>query len=265
MGTRHLICVFWKGRWFLAQYGQFDGYPEVQGVRVFKFLSVAQNIANLKAGLEAHVYEPTQQDLDAISAECDAWDANRRAQAQGQVSFERNMTGLQQLYPSLSRETSAGILGIVARASQAREEEEDDDDAAEGGAGKGDRKIPVCLQLGFATDTLFCEWVYVIDLDREVLEVFGGGETSHAGHRFADVEPNTGEVPAFVCSYTFSELYLLKGGDEFLAKVQEALAKNRAAQDDGEEGKDGGPTVACEGEDGEGKDEGEDDVQVGSR
>ncbi|OQO04277.1 hypothetical protein B0A48_10888 [Cryoendolithus antarcticus] len=28
MGTKHLICIFFKGRFVVAQYGQLDGYPQ---------------------------------------------------------------------------------------------------------------------------------------------------------------------------------------------------------------------------------------------
>ena len=38
MGTRHLIAVQKDGEYKVAQYGQWDGYPEGQGVRVLEFL-----------------------------------------------------------------------------------------------------------------------------------------------------------------------------------------------------------------------------------
>ena len=39
MGTRHLICVFKDGEYKVAQYGQWDGYPEGQGVCILEFLN----------------------------------------------------------------------------------------------------------------------------------------------------------------------------------------------------------------------------------
>ncbi|KAL2159158.1 hypothetical protein VTH06DRAFT_2590 [Thermothelomyces fergusii] len=221
MGTRHLICVFWKGKWFLAQYGQFDGYPEGQGVKIFSFLSYAQNIENLKAGLEHHIYQPTKEDIDAINAECDAWDQNREAQG---LPYQRNMFGINQLYPSLARETSAGILGIIARASQPESENE-----TEGGAGKNPKRVPVLLELEFANDALFCEWAYVIDLDTEVFEIYGGSEKKRDGHRFKDVGSEGARVPAFICSFKFSEIYLMKSGEEFLERVKEAAYRRSRA------------------------------------
>ncbi len=135
------------------------------------------------------------------------------------------MYGINQLYPSLARETSAGILGIIARAGRTEEKNDAEDGAessADGFAETQPKKIPVRLNLEFANDTLFCEWAYVVDLDKDVLEVYGGGETKNEGHRFKDVGGELDPVPAFVCSFEFSELYLMKGSDEFLAKVEKA-------------------------------------------
>jgi hypothetical protein len=215
MGTRHLICVFWKGRWFLAQYGQFDGYPEGQGIKIFHFLSFARNVENLKVGLENHIYEPGNDELQAIWDECEAWDRNRRDQ---NLMYEPNMSGINQLYPSLARDTSAGILGIISRASQAEEKEP--------------KKIPVKLDLEFANDTLFCEWAYVVDLDKEVLEVYGGAENKNDGHRFRDVGGETAAVPELICSVNFSDIYLMKSDQEFMAKIQEGIERKGEVEEE---------------------------------
>ena len=82
-------------------------------MKVFKFLSVARNIDNLKAGLENHVYELTEDDHDVS-------------------------------HKSLSRDTGAGILGIIARAGQ----EFDGDD----NLSTDPKKIPLCSNLGFVNE-----------------------------------------------------------------------------------------------------------------
>lgn len=38
MGTRHLICIYIDGQCKVAQYGQWDGYPEGQGTAIVDFL-----------------------------------------------------------------------------------------------------------------------------------------------------------------------------------------------------------------------------------
>ncbi|KAL2134327.1 hypothetical protein VTI74DRAFT_456 [Chaetomium olivicolor] len=240
MGTRHLICVFWKGKWFLAQYGQFDGYPEGQGAKIVKFLSVARNIENLKTGLEHHIYEPTREELEAIRAECDAWDENRRDQG---LPYEYRIFGVNQLYPSLARETSAGLLSIIARAGAPEEEGASEETKEAVAEEKPKKEIPVTLELEFANDTLFCEWAYVVDLDNEVLEVYGGGEKKHDGHRFKDVGDERAPVPAFICSFKFSEIFLMKTPQEFIYVVMAACDKRNEeysarekAEEDGSDG-----------------------------
>ena len=38
MGTRNLTAVFYKGEYRIAQYGQWDGYPDGQGITTLEFL-----------------------------------------------------------------------------------------------------------------------------------------------------------------------------------------------------------------------------------
>lgn len=55
-------------------------------------------------------------------------------------------------HPQFSRDTGAGILDYVLTAE----------------------KPQVRLDVEFAADSLFCEWAYVLDLDKEILEVYKG-------------------------------------------------------------------------------------------
>jgi hypothetical protein len=67
MGTRSLICVFYKGRFVIAQYTQFDGYPEGegQGMKILNFLLDSANIERLKDGLQ-HVITLSQEGLQQL-------------------------------------------------------------------------------------------------------------------------------------------------------------------------------------------------------
>ena len=76
-----------------------------------------------------------------------------------------------ELYPHNSRDTSAEILGMVQSSTK-----------------------PLRLQNGidFAGDSLFCEFAYVADLDKNTLEVFKGFNELEPVGRFAELEPSTG-------------------------------------------------------------------------
>lgn len=46
MGTRNLTAVYLDGQYKVAQYGQWDGYPEGQGITVLTFLRDKMGIWN---------------------------------------------------------------------------------------------------------------------------------------------------------------------------------------------------------------------------
>ncbi len=53
MGTRHLVAVVSGGVFKVAQYGQWDGYPEGQGATVLGFLAgLGGNLAPFRAAVE---------------------------------------------------------------------------------------------------------------------------------------------------------------------------------------------------------------------
>src|SRR5574337_1233174 len=52
MGTRNLTAVMMNGEYKVAQYGQWDGYPEGQGKTILEFLSGDGNIEKLKSALQ---------------------------------------------------------------------------------------------------------------------------------------------------------------------------------------------------------------------
>lgn len=206
MGTRHLICVFYNGRFVIAQYGQWDGYPGGQGVNLMKFLRVPINIQRLKDGLR-HIYEASEQELITAKRRINEL---RGPESKTWMEFaEHPMSKLtseimDRFCPSLSRDTGAAILEVISRA-------------------KAERKVPIEFALSFANNWLYCEFAYVVDLDTEVLEVFHDVEKKTPDHRFGDVGEKNDTVPIFTSSFTFSELQSMKSEQEFLDRVTEDM------------------------------------------
>ncbi|KAK0730639.1 hypothetical protein B0H67DRAFT_652907, partial [Lasiosphaeris hirsuta] len=194
MGTRHIICIFWKGKWQIAQYGQWNGYPEGQGVKIFHFLSTQRNIDHLKDGLEKRMYYPTVGQLRLMEAEVDAWE--RDAIHNRRIMFVNERSGWTALYSTLARDTGSQILRLIAQAS-IRSDMNNGDNSAAGGK---ETRVPIQLQLDFVNDGIFCEWAYVIDLDDEVFEVFTGVVDKDDHHRFKDVGDEHDSVPGLVFS-----------------------------------------------------------------
>lgn len=163
MGTRHLVAVQIDGVYKVAQYGQWDGYPTGQGVRVLDFLKNG-DIEALKRNV-AKAYEPTEEDSIRMWAEFDV----DIVASKGMVEYSKaNAFG--EKYPSLDRDTGAGILELIANSDDAE-------------------KIPLRVDIGFAGDSLFCEWAYVIDFDIGTFEVYKGfnKEPVPADSRFASI------------------------------------------------------------------------------
>lgn len=147
MGTRHLVCVVVDGQYKVAQYGQWDGYPSGQGVTALNFLREQFDREKFLARLAA-AYEPDQGQIEKMNARLEAENAEVGA-----------------LYPSMSRDTGAGILALIQDSTE---------------------PVPLRSAISFAADSLMCEWAYVIDLDKNTFEVFQGfnQEPLAEGERF---------------------------------------------------------------------------------
>lgn len=141
MGTRHLIAAQVNGEYKLAQYGQWDGYPSGQGVKVLDFLKSKRNQTKLKKNLVDCTYIPEDE-------------------------LEANWDSILTEHPHISRDTGASILEYVAADS---------------------RKLRNSIE--FAADGLFCEYAYVIDFDKNTLEIFQGfnKEPLDESERFASL------------------------------------------------------------------------------
>lgn len=139
MGTRHLTAVYVNGEYKIAQYGQWDGYPDGQGMTALEF---ARTIATseTRTAFSEKVRKCTwitQKEIDRINAKIRS----------GEVK------NWQKEWPELHRDTGAEILGRVMK-------------SADGLALRND--------IEFAADSLFCEWAWVIDLDAGTFEGYKG-------------------------------------------------------------------------------------------
>ncbi|KAI8819577.1 uncharacterized protein EV422DRAFT_533542 [Fimicolochytrium jonesii] len=210
MGTRHLILVYYKGSYHIAQYGQWDGYPSGQGADILDFISDPENLANLQAAIDAgHLYTPTQE-------QCEEWDRLvwektleqkariRAGMAHGGLEdSDFHRPSIADYCPSLSRDTGAGILKLVADATG---------------------PVPIVTDVDFIADRDYCEWAYVVDLDQGLFEVFSRRPWSDAptvkNDRFKNLEAaeKPGCQPKCVGAWTLDDLPSKKG---FLARFAE--------------------------------------------
>ena len=128
MGTRNLTVVKnLEGTTKVAQYGQWDGYPQHSGIVALEFLRDKVNRDNLLVQL---------QQVEFIDEE----EAN--AIYEGFDHDDNDPTKYLNAYPGLHRDTGIGILKVVADSMNT---------------------IKSIDNTEFANDTLFCEGIYEVD------------------------------------------------------------------------------------------------------
>ncbi len=145
MGTRNLTMVIKQEKPVIAQYGQWDGYPSGQGVKILNFLTT-KSIKKFKKKLEL-VRFATDED----KAEVESF-MNSIGSSDGWMTMDQS-DKYNRKYPLLGRDNGADVLYMIQ-----------------------DNNNPVFLMdsSNFANNSLFCEWAYVVDLDKETFEVYEG-------------------------------------------------------------------------------------------
>ena len=143
MGTRHLTCVVIDKQFKVAQYGQWDGYPSGAGKIIVDFIKTKMKPETFRKKLQA-LKETTDAEVGR------RW-MSVGADGSGMVTMDV-VEKFKAKFPHLNRDCGAGILKLIQN-GKAKE---------------------VQMQLDFAQDSLFCEWAYVVDMDKEVLEVYKG-------------------------------------------------------------------------------------------
>ena len=194
MGTRHLIAICIDGKYPIAQYGQWDGYPEGQGVKVLQSLK-GKSLAKLKAGASlavAYTEDNLRQVYIDLGIDPDSqW-----------ITMEDSHK-VNKAHPQLDRSMGAKIIAFVRNQSQ---------------------PYPVLNDLDFAQDSLFCEWAYVIDFDTNTFEVFKGFNHTPLteGERFYKADKSASDEYHAVKLVATFDLLKLPSKEAFLDTFKEA-------------------------------------------
>lgn len=133
MGTRHLTVVILNNETKIAQYGQWDGYPDGTGVSILNFLN---KLKKKKDG-----FNLLKEKVSKLK-----WLSEEKIK---ELLIDNNWS---RKYPYLSRDLGGDIIQYVF------------ENDVEGLINKEN----------FAGDSLFCEWGYVVDLDKNTFEVYEG-------------------------------------------------------------------------------------------
>jgi len=206
MGTRGVTHVIAEKQTRIAKYCQWDNYPSGRGAELVKVLrknlrpttkkSFEDRLNFIKEKVKSVVYvsneDYAQRWKDAgadDSGRASMEVSNKFAEKNGHLS--RNMGGEELLELIIQGKTNETMLDIE-----------------------------------FAADSLFCEWAYVVDLDKKVLEVYQGFNTKPLSkrERFYSLqgkeEPGSGYYPVkLVKKYELNNLPTVKTFVEEINKL----------------------------------------------
>lgn len=163
MGTRHLSIVIQGEKPVISQYGQWDGYPSGQGIKFFRFL---KSMDKEKFSNQLKKCSFITEEQENIKREqIKRITANKKTGSEQVDEFNK-------LYPYFNRDHGAEILSIVYDSPET------------------ETNILLEDSFNFASDSLWCEWAYVIDLDKNTFEVYEGFNTRKLGktQRFYDLQ-----------------------------------------------------------------------------
>jgi hypothetical protein len=133
MGTRNLTKVIDnEGITRVAQYGQWDGYPEYTGTRILSFISEYKMIDKIEQSLvKARFITPAESE-EIFKPYTDT---------DGMMTFEQG-ADFSVMFPSLTRDTGCDIIKVLVYSNAT---------------------VPLQDESEFEADDLFCEGVYTIN------------------------------------------------------------------------------------------------------
>lgn len=141
MGTRNLTCAVVNGEYKVNVYGQYDGYPDGQGLDIYNILSNC-DLDLLKENVSKCSSLDTQEKIDELF-ESVVPGGNQDDHSHWSIFYEK--------LPYLSRNTAGKIFKYIL-----------------------EKPLVLKSELEFAADSLFCEWAYVVDFDKRTFEVYKG-------------------------------------------------------------------------------------------
>ena len=137
MGTRHLTIVFDAGEYRVAQYGQWDGYPEGAGIKILRFLR--DEMDEFKFRIRLSRFNFVDEYDNKITKRIDK-------------AFEKGIGSY--VFPEFSRDTGCDILPMIQNSTATTRY--------------------LGNHIDFAAESVFCEWAYVVDFNHRTFEVFQG-------------------------------------------------------------------------------------------
>ncbi|MCW3162638.1 hypothetical protein [Chryseobacterium oryctis] len=202
MGTRNLTMVIQNNETKISQYGQWDGFPEGQGLTILYFLQEKENIEKLKEIIPKIRFE-NEQDIKEKSEFSKSIGAK-----EGWVNMDQTEL-YDKKYPLDSRNIGGAILEKLLEYQ------------------KEDEIVLVDAE-GFAADSLFCEWAYIVDLDNNTLEVYRGFNESRltSKDRFYNLHKVHQRLYPIKILKTFS-LEKLPDAEKFVSECYKELEKNK--------------------------------------
>lgn len=181
MGTRNLEVVVLNGEVRVAQYCQFDGYPDGQGLTALSFVRDQMNRELFTQRLLQSAWI-TPEEHKQLWVDCGASPDSDMVEWSVSEKFK-------EVNPHLHRNTGANIFELIQNSTNG---------------------LKLQDSLSFAADSLFCEWAYVIDFDKNTFEVYSGFNKNPLPdtERFAHLQEAGSEYSpiSLVKSYSLKDL-----------------------------------------------------------
>lgn len=183
MGTRNLTIIKVDNEIKVAKYCQWDGYPTGQGKSIAEFI---QNGLDLKK-LKANVRKIQNAEIDHIKK---CW-AN--------IGVKSDMVTMKQSdkfkrrYPQFHRDIGGGdILKLIQNGEITLEKIsfKNDKMVTKVNRLKNIEITHLINDYGFFTDSLFCEYSYLIDLDNKKISVYHNGNNLLKTYTFKSFTEN---------------------------------------------------------------------------